>query len=1231
MASAGWIFLPNHRPHTLRSPIMLKALELVGFKSFADKTRFEFPPGITVVVGPNGSGKSNIVDAIKWVLGEQSVKSLRGHEMADVIFNGSGSRRAVNSAETTLTFDNAQRLLPMDSPEVHVTRRVYRSGEGEYLLNGQPCRLRDIRDLFAGTGVSTQAYSIIEQGKVDVLLSSSARDRRLIFEEAAGISRFRAKKVEAQRRLERVEQNLLRLSDIVEEVENRLKVVRLQAAKAKRYKGYVDRLQELRTQVGLADWRRLSEQLGALEKRLAELREEAAVASAQAETAEVQSLQMQEEAEQADEVIRGGERRLADQREKIAAAEATIEHQRARSRDLEQEIERSRRQVATLSTRAGDLSELLTRTAAEVEAAEADHRQVGLKVADTERALTDLSQQFDQLRQHGEAHRYAHNDLLRRSAQVASDVAALESAAAAAAATSQRCGQRIELLTASRDAVSAELSDLKARAQQRAAEIQQRQKQWQEARERLAKLDAEQAACQDALAQIRDRLTAARERESVLAELEQRQEGLSAGTRELIARAAGTQTGPLSQVRGLLCDVFRSQVESAALVEAALGEKAGYVLVETAAAVQELLAPDTGAAAGRVGLIALDFADRNDADQTDLSGTPGVLGRADTLVQCDAPYRGICRRMLGRTWIVESVEQGLQLAARFENISFVTAAGHLIEPNGTVLAGAAHPSGGLISRRSELRALAERAEELTAALTGRQQQAERLGEQMDGERARVDSLAADRERLQSALANQRLAIGAHEERHSQLQQQLAALSAEAGAAEAEQKSATERLTLSSQQRLEVEAALADAQSRLAADEAAVTELDQARQQRTREATLAKVELAKSEQRLDHLRARFRQIEQDQHERQRAVDDGRHHLEQSSQRAVEAEQAILEVEAEVAAMFLEKEAMAAEIVAATERRESLRNSRQELTADAQRLRSAARKVEAEMHQQELAAGQLRHERGALADRLREDYGIELAEIGHTETDEQQHVRSEVEDEIASLRRKIANVGSVNLEALTELDDLEGRFTDLSTQFRDLTSAKNSLEQIIEKINTDSRRLFSETLETIRVHFQGLFRKLFGGGQADIIVEEDVDLLESGLEIVARPPGKEPRSISLLSGGEKTLTCVALLLAIFRSKPSPFCVLDEVDAALDEANIGRFVAVLQEFLAWTQFIVVTHSKKTMTCAGTLYGVTMQESGISKRVSVRFEDVSETGEILRTREEHPEVNQKPDEQAA
>ena len=341
---------------------MLKALELVGFKSFADRTRFEFPPGITVVVGPNGSGKSNIVDAIKWVLGEQSVKSLRGREMADVIFNGSGSRRATNAAEITLTLDNSKHLLSIDAAEVHITRRVYRSGEGEYLLNRNPARLRDIRDLLAGTGLGSQAYSVIEQGKVDVLLQSSPRDRRVIFEEAAGISRFKLRKVEALRRLERVEQNLLRLSDIVDEVESRLRGVRNQAGKARRYKEHTDRLQELRTQVGLVDWKRLSDRLAEFQSELQSLGDARNAALAESERLEAQLMASDAQSDELTRKIREAEAQIAANRERIAAAESTIEHQRSRGLDLEQEIARYRRQLAAMSTRAGDVQQQLQDT-----------------------------------------------------------------------------------------------------------------------------------------------------------------------------------------------------------------------------------------------------------------------------------------------------------------------------------------------------------------------------------------------------------------------------------------------------------------------------------------------------------------------------------------------------------------------------------------------------------------------------------------------------------------------------------------------------------------------------------------------------------------------------------------------------------------------------------------------------------------------------------------------------
>ncbi|MCA9204019.1 MAG: AAA family ATPase, partial [Planctomycetales bacterium] len=336
---------------------MLKALEIAGFKSFADRTRFEFPPGITVVVGPNGSGKSNIVDAIKWVLGEQSAKSLRGKDMADVIFKGSGNsgRKMMNTAEATIIFDNSEGRLPVDAPEVHVTRRVYRSGEGEYLINRQPCRLKDIRDMFRGTGVGTDAYSLIEQGKVDRMLQASPKDRRAMFEEAAGISRFKAKKVEAQRRLERVDQNLLRLSDIVEEVHNRLKSVRSQAGKAKRYREYSDRLQQLRTQVGLTDWRRLSDELAGIEAELTRLNEETATLTAEADEREQQVRQFEMAMLDVGEAVRDCEQRASSNREQIAAREATVAHELARMHDLEQEQGRYRSQLTALNARAGEL------------------------------------------------------------------------------------------------------------------------------------------------------------------------------------------------------------------------------------------------------------------------------------------------------------------------------------------------------------------------------------------------------------------------------------------------------------------------------------------------------------------------------------------------------------------------------------------------------------------------------------------------------------------------------------------------------------------------------------------------------------------------------------------------------------------------------------------------------------------------------------------------------------
>jgi chromosome segregation protein len=441
--------------------------------------------------------------------------------------------------------------------------------------------------------------------------------------------------------------------------------------------------------------------------------------------------------------------------------------------------------------------------------------------------------------------------------------------------------------------------------------------------------------------------------------------------------------------------------------------------------------------------------------------------------------------------------------------------------------------------------------------------------------------------------------------------------------------AAEQLAELRQQKKHIDQQLGEAEVGMGELSEQIEQLDTRQQSHNRETTHTKVELAKSEERLRNLHARMRQFDESRRERSRAIDDGGEQLDQCLRRAKEAQRNILHNESRVAELYIRKEAYADGTVELINSRELLRRKRTELTAESQRLRNKTRKAGETIHAEDLAANEIRHERSSLADRLRDDYNIELAELEHVPSDEEQRLREEVQGEIDDLRRKINNLGNVNVEALEELNQLEGRHGMLNDQYSDLVEAKASLERIIDKINIDSRRLFAETLETVTGHFRKMYRDLFGGGHGDIVLDEGVDILESGIELVARPPGKEPRNISLLSGGEKTLTCVALLLAIFRSRPSPFCVLDEVDAALDEANIDRFTQVIQDFLDWTQFIIVTHSKKTMTAANTIYGVTMQESGVSKQVSVRFDDVSEDGHIRpeRIAEAEQEAKDKED----
>jgi chromosome segregation protein len=590
-----------------------------------------------------------------------------------------------------------------------------------------------------------------------------------------------------------------------------------------------------------------------------------------------------------------------------------------------------------------------------------------------------------------------------------------------------------------------------------------------------------------------------------------------------------------------------------------------------------------------------------------------VVGRADKLVTCDPAAKGLTTQLLGRTFVVGTLEDARQLRQRGPaGMRVVTLAGEVIEETGVVRFGPVHWATGLLSRRSQLRAArlelavllqqihdAQRETDHLRAVVARHEQ--QLAECQAGEQELAHKLAAA-EALQASLAQQQ----------AQAQAQQEALEAAVAAAAAQCAEAARLLEQLRPQWLARQQEASAAQAAWMAQQQQQATWEQEVQQAAANVTAARVALVRCEQQVEVLRQRLAQLQEDHHERQRTLQQAELRRQQALSRRQAAELTILQASAAIASQALAMEAAQRRIQAAIGQQETARSERAALAQQLQELRRQMTALHEREHRLALARQELEHQRAHLAERMREDYQLDLAALASQAATEEEGQRSAVEEEIELLRRKIHQLGPVNLEALQEVEELEQRYATLAGQQRDLVEAKEALVRIIQRINADSRRLFLETLETIRQNFQSLYRKAFGGGRADLILEEGVDELEAGVEIIATPPGKPSFNNSLLSGGEKALTAVALLLAIFQFRPSPFCILDEVDAPFDEANIDRFIQVLREFLGQTRFVIVTHSKKTMTAATTLYGVTMQESGVSKRVSVRFDDVTEDGQI-------------------
>lgn len=1265
---------------------MLQSLELFGFKSFVDRTRFDFAPGITGIVGPNGSGKSNVVDAIKWILGDQSPKSMRGKEMTDVIFNGARGRKASGFAEATLTFDNVSGLLPINSTEVQVGRRIWQNGDSEYLINGTTSRLKDIRDLFMGTGSS--AYSIIEQGRVGALLQSNASNRRLIFEEAAGISRYKARKTEALRKLERVGQNLLRLTDIVDEVEAQLTSTRNQASKAAKYRDLAEDVK--RWWIGLTadDFREHSAQLEELDRVIGDFQARIEQLKQQQHDREENLSSIDGEIVALRERVRDVEHRRSSQREQIAGLDATVAHQCQRRQEFDQD------RLALIALQA-QLQVRLQQAKALQEEAERELSQFDGHFASSQQTRDAHQQEVHELDTlsetiRGKLKNTRENELEQARAVAAchEKVSALDARLGTLETDRDDCAARLEDVNERQTDCRREYEERQARTSQSQRELEEVETAFSEVRGRREELLQQQDEFVQDLAAKRERRSGHEARANVLEELERRQEGLGLGVREILERARSSPHTPWNLIQGSVADLLHVDLEQAPLVDVALGAQAQWIVLKQVDPLAEYLVEGMGRLADRVGFLAADAPSRPVPESgRDLTEQPGVVGPLGHGIQAVEGTEWLLDRLLADTWIVESLPVALRLA-RGPGLGarFVTLQGELLERNGTLLAGTLSSEASPLSRKSELRQLKQGLQDLTQQIDEAGSRLEHLDESLaasDSELLetetsrqtmieRVSRLRSDAEGQRRTLEGLERECEAVQGERQRLEELFGQIQTEIESARTELAACEERLEQLGQQANQIETTLEESRQQRQQQEAA---LDQARLEVTRQEERRRNLSEVLGHRLTDVRGQLEQFQETQRRLAQLLEQQQHaDLEVLKARGRLWELALID---EQQGRLIDEKRV--ELNARKERRDTLATEHGRLSEEGQEVRQR-------QHDEELKAREIRFQLKALDDRLQDEYqiGLEtledsqasafqlyLAELlgtdatADTEEDTQENgpsedevetardemevdetadtepltpeietdaehqkddepigvleappgvtfasVRDELETRVTRLRRKLKLMGSVNIDALDDLDELETRFLHLDNQRRDLTEAKTTLEEIVRRINDESQRLFHESFESIRVHFQELFRRLFGGGEGDVILEDPEDVLDCAIDIVARPPGKELRSITLLSGGEKTLTAVALLMAIFRSRPSPFCILDEVDAALDEANIDRYSDMIRDFSETTQFIMITHSKRTMVMADLLYGVTMEESGISKRLSVKFEDVSEDG---------------------
>ncbi|HJF31519.1 MAG TPA: chromosome segregation protein SMC [Sporosarcina psychrophila] len=1181
--------------------MFLKKLEIMGFKSFAERIAIEFVPGVTAVVGPNGSGKSNITDAIRWVLGEQSVKSLRGSKMEDVIFAGSDSRKSLNFAEVTLILDNSKGLFPLDYTEISVSRRVFRSGESAYLLNGQQCRLKDINDVFMDSGLGKEAFSIISQGRVDEILNSRPEDRRSIFDEAAGVLKYRTRKKKAEHKLFETEDNLDRVLDILKELDSRIEPLRKSAEAAKKHKVLSEETRE-------ADVSLLTFDAGNLRTEILKKSEEAEKYQEKKQLLEVESKQAEEASGLMKKELVKMDEQLDTLQKKLVVTSAETEKWEGRRllslekrRNADQQIERTRVELAATENEKITLTEKLGLAREKLKLSEAEFKKTSVEMDGIsqilKRSVKETEKEIDELKT-------SYIDRLNEEATIRNDLKHAEERLAGERTSSEKIivqttilKERFEKLTQEKSEKANALSVLK----QKRTEADSA---YREVTKALRKTEDELSLQQELVQKALNKQHEMHGRVRALESMEADFSGFYSGVKEILV---AKKTGKLAGIDGAVAELISVEKDYIKAVETALGGAMQHIVTSTEPEARKAIAYLKAKNAGRATFLPRDVMKSRKIQQASLRSVeqhPEYIGTADRLVQADAAYTIITENLLGNTIVAKTLVGASAIAGTLGyRYRVVTLDGDVVNAGGSLTGGGVKGQASVFTRKAELETLqlqlsrmAESIETATKKIGDTKMDVSKQLVESDQFRKKTDSLQIEIATAESGIREIDITIKSVEAEIASTE--MGRRGAENNGSELlEKKAALQQNHARVKSELEAIRSKVETLERLASD------------RRNEEATLTS--------RFNELRERVAVLREQKAHQQTFIDEMAYAFSQAEAKLASlrdemqyftgtesgSELNTEQIAAEIEKASAEKDSLEKAIMADRETRTVLANRLEEKNTLLQKLRGSAGETISALNALSVALSRLEVQYESITQQLLTEYGLYPDGIIADDFDELR-----TREKVESLKRQLSAIGPVNPGAIAEFEEVSERHLFLDEQRNDLLEAKTTLHEAMTEMDVEMTTRFLTTFNAVQNRFRHVFKEMFGGGDADLILTQPDNLLETGVEIVARPPGKKLQNLSLLSGGERALTAISLLFSIIEVRPVPFCILDEVEAALDEANVIRYSKYLKKFSEKTQFIVITHRKGTMEGADVLYGITMQESGVSRVISVKLSEVPE-----------------------